>query len=152
MYINFTHTCPVASATLLFLKRSKNYGIPPTKRRIDNCPLILILDCSPCSLDWIRPWNYFDFLLFEHRCTKNQSLQVFGRIEQEFNGSETLQVSPPKFIFRGRNFVGCLKIPPLWKINFVKFRCYSQFFLGHFFSWHYSQLRFENNRPRKNFA
>ena len=36
-----------------------------------------------------------------HRCTKNQVLQVFGRIEQEFNGSETLQVSPPKFIFRG---------------------------------------------------
>ena len=31
-----------------------------------------------------------------HRCTKNQVLQVFGRIEQEFNGSETLQVSPPK--------------------------------------------------------
>jgi len=22
-----------------------------------------------------------------HRCTKNQSLQVFGRIEQEFNGA-----------------------------------------------------------------
>ena len=125
MFINLASPCPVASATtLLFIKRSKNTTeFPPTKRRTENCPLILILDGSLCSLDRIRPWNYFDLLLFEHRCTKNQSLQVFGRIEQEFNGSETLQVSPSKFIFRGRNFVGCLKIPPLWKINFVKFRC-----------------------------
>jgi len=38
-----------------------------------------------------------------HRCTKNQVLQVFGRIEQEFNGSETLQVSPPKLNFGGRS-------------------------------------------------
>jgi len=28
-----------------------------------------------------------------HRCTKNQSLQVFGRIEQEFNGSTILSLS-----------------------------------------------------------
>ena len=31
-----------------------------------------------------------------HCCTRNQSLQVIGRIEREFNGSETLQVSPLK--------------------------------------------------------
>ena len=53
--------------------------------------------------------NYFDFFPFGHRCTKIQSLQVFGRIEPGLKGSETLQVSPPKFIFRGRNFAGCLK-------------------------------------------
>ena len=57
-----------------------------------------------------------------HRCTKNQVLQVFGRIEQEFNGSETLQVSPPKLNFGGRS-AGLPASLYLRKINFVKFQC-----------------------------
>ena len=57
-----------------------------------------------------------------HRCTKNQVLQVFGRIEQEFNGSETLQVSPPKLNFGGRS-AGLPASLQLSKFNFVKFRC-----------------------------
>ena len=65
---------------------------PKTQNILSNQPLILLTIIYSAD---------FDFLLFEHRCTKNQSLQVFGRIEQEFNGSETLQVSSPKFIFRG---------------------------------------------------
>jgi len=33
-----------------------------------------------------------------HRCTKNQVLQVFGRIEQRLKSSEVLLTSPPKLI------------------------------------------------------
>ena len=32
-----------------------------------------------------------------HRCTKNQSFQVFRRVEQRFKSSEGLHPSPPKF-------------------------------------------------------
>jgi len=35
-----------------------------------------------------------------HRCTKNQSLQVFGRVEQRLKSSEVLQTSPPKFFLQ----------------------------------------------------
>jgi hypothetical protein len=67
-----------------------------------------------------------------HHCIKNQVLQVFGRIEQRFNGSEVLQVSPPIFFPSLRifqlcfGFVGCLKTSRgkiLEEKNIVKSRC-----------------------------
>ena len=84
----------------------------PPNDELKLSPLYLFLMAHCVRLIEYAPEITLIFCL-RHRCTKNQVLQVFGRIEQEFNGSETLQVSPPKFIFRGRNFVGCLKIPPL---------------------------------------
>jgi hypothetical protein len=51
---------------------------------------------SPLRLIWLTTLIF----CLRHRCTKNQVLQVFGRVEQGIKSSEVLQTSPPKFFFQ----------------------------------------------------
>jgi len=71
----------------------KNHGF--LKRTKTRRPSLVLRAYSLPSVEFISNPKTLKFCL-QHRCIKNQVLQVFGRIEQEFNASETLQVSPPK--------------------------------------------------------
>src|SRR3989338_1596948 len=80
--------------------------------KVEIFPLIIFLYCASHLIE-----RHFQKLF-------GRSLTTLCMVKEhnwEFNGSERPPSailpskirSSPKFIFRGRNFVGCLKIPPL---------------------------------------